>query len=145
MFFNIMDATAAVAEASGNLSRWRHQPVGIKLLFSEGDYFMPGFDRDQAAIDNTVENRRLGSVMLTVGWVLLWVGGGYGILCFISLRDGSWFWPISVGIVCGAGLVLVIMGSIYRRAVGPTRLGQRDLARTLRQQKQDEEEERTVA
>src|SRR6516225_6161342 len=72
MFFNITNAAAAVAEASGNLSRWRHQPVGIKLLFSEGDYFMPGFDRDQAAIDNTVENRRLGSVMLTVGWVLLW-------------------------------------------------------------------------
>lgn len=33
---------------------------------------MPGFEGDQSAIDNTVENRRLGSMMLTAGWILLW-------------------------------------------------------------------------
>jgi len=27
---------------------------------------MPGYERNQAAIDNTVENRRLGLIMLTV-------------------------------------------------------------------------------
>ncbi len=106
---------------------------------------MPGFDRDQVAIDNTVENRRLGSVLLTAGWVLLWMDGIAGIFFFNSLRDGSWFWPIAVGIVGALGLVLVIMGSRYRRAIGATRLGRRDLANTLRQQKQDEDEEKTVA
>lgn len=106
---------------------------------------MPGFDRDQAAIDDTVENRRLGSIFLTLGWILLWMDAGLGIFFFISLRSGSWFWPIWLGIQGVLGLVLVIMGMRYRRAVGPTRLGHRDLEHTLRQQRQDEEEERQVS
>ena len=80
---------------------------------------MPGFDRDQVAIDNTVENRRLGSILLTVGWILLWMDAGLGIFFFISLRNGSWFWPIWLGIEGALGLVLVVMGTRYRRAVGP--------------------------
>ena len=59
---------------------------------------MPGYDRDQVAIDNTVENRRLGSILLTVGWILLWMDAILGIFFFISLRNGSWFWPIWLGI-----------------------------------------------
>ena len=89
---------------------------------------MPGFDRDQLAIDNTVENRRLGSVLLTVGWILLWMDAVLGVFFFISLRNGSWFWPIWLGIEGILGLALVIMGTRYRRAIGPTRLGQRDLS-----------------
>ncbi len=106
---------------------------------------MPGFDRDQVAIDNTVENRQLGSILLTLGWILLWMDAGLGIFFFISLRNGSWFWPIWLGIQGALGLVLVIMGTRYRRAVGPTRLGHRDLEHTLAQQRQDEEEERQVS
>jgi membrane protein implicated in regulation of membrane protease activity len=106
---------------------------------------MPGFDQDQVAIDNTIENRRLGSVLLTLGWILLWVGAMYGIFFFNSLRDGSWFWPISLAVVGVLGVILVVMGSRYRRALGATRLGTRDLAATLRQQKQDEDEEHNVA
>jgi len=106
---------------------------------------MPGFDRDQAAIDNTVENRRLGSVLLTIGWVLLWMDAVLGIFFFISLRNGSWFWPIWLGIEGALGLALVIAGTSYRRAVGPTRLGQRDLQRTLAQERQDREEDHRVA
>lgn len=107
---------------------------------------MPGFERDQVSIDNTVENRRLGSVMLTAGWIILWAAVMFGMIFFFnSLRDGSLFWPIALGIAGLAGLVLVIMGTRYRRAVGATRLGQRDLANTLRQQKQDDDEEQTVA
>ncbi len=106
---------------------------------------MPGFDRDQVAIDNTVENRRLGSVFLTLGWILLWMTAGLGIFFFISLRGGSWFWPIWLGVQGLLGLVLAIMGTRYRRAVGVTRLGHHDLERTLQQQRQDEEEERQVS
>jgi len=106
---------------------------------------MPGFDRNQAAIDDTVENRRLGSVLLTVGWVLLWMDALLGIFFFISLRNGSWFWPVWLGIEGVLGLVLVILGTRYRRAVGPTRLGHRNLERTLAQQQQDEAEERQVS
>ena len=106
---------------------------------------MPGLDRDQVAIDNTVENRQLGSILLTVGWILLWGDAILGVFFFSSLRDGSWFWPIWLSIEGLAGLVLVIMGTRYRRAVGATRLGSRDLERTLRQQRQDEAEDHHVA
>lgn len=106
---------------------------------------MPELDRDQAVLDATTENRRLGSVLLTVGWILLWGVAIFGIFFFSSLRDGSLFWPVALAIVGLAGLVLVIMGTRYRHAVGPTRLGTRDEAAILRQQKQDEDEERTVA
>jgi len=106
---------------------------------------MPGFDRDQAALDETVENRRLGSILLTIGWTLLWIDALLAIFFFISLRNGSWFWPIWLGIEGALGLALVIMGTHYRRAVGATRLGHRDLERTLAQQRRDEEEERQVS
>jgi hypothetical protein len=106
---------------------------------------MPGYDRDQVAIDNTVENRQLGSVLLTVGWILLWMDAILGVYFFISLRNGSMFWPVWLAIEGVLGLVLVIMGTRYRRAVGPTRLGQRDLRNTLAQQRQDEAEDNQVA
>ena len=106
---------------------------------------MPGFDRDQVAIDNTVENRRLGSVLLTVGWLLLWMDAILGVFFFISLRNGSWFWPIWLAIEGILGLVLVIMGTRYRRAVGVTRLGHRELEHTLVQQRREDAEENQVA
>ncbi|HSY12739.1 MAG TPA: hypothetical protein VK976_11150 [Verrucomicrobiae bacterium] len=106
---------------------------------------MPGYDRDQVAIDNTVENRQLGSIMLTIGWILLWMDGILGIYFFQSLRNGSMFWPIWLTIEGIAGLVLVIMGTRYRRALGATRLGQRDIARTARQEAKAEAEENRVA
>ena len=106
---------------------------------------MPGFDRDQVAIDNTVENRQLGSVMLTIGWILLWGDAMLGIFFFQSLRNGSMFWPIWLAIEGVIGLGLVIMGTKYRHAIGATRLGQRDIARTLRQEAKAEAEENQVA
>ena|SRR5215471_13855144 len=106
---------------------------------------MPGFDRDQVAIDNTVENRQLGSVMLTIGWILLWMDSILGVFFFQSLRNGSMFWPIWLAIEGVIGLALVIMGTKYRRTIGATRLGQRDIARTARQEARAEAEENQVA
>ncbi len=106
---------------------------------------MPGFDRDQVAIDNAVENRQLGSVLLTLGWVLLWMDAIFGIYFFISLRNGSWFWPVWLGVQGALGLLLVVMGTRYRKAVGATRLGQRDMERTMRQQRQEDVENHRVA
>jgi hypothetical protein len=106
---------------------------------------MPGFDRDQAAIDNTVENRQLGSIMLTVGWILLWGDAILGIFFFISLRNGSWFWPIWLGIEGLAGIVLVAMGTRYRRALGATRLGQADIRHTAKEEARAKAEDSRVA
>ena len=106
---------------------------------------MPGFDRDQIAIDNTVENRQLGSIMLTIGWILLWGDAMLGIFFFQSLRNGSMFWPIWLAIEGVIGLALVIMGTKYRHAIGPTRLGKRDIARTAREEARAEAEQNRVA
>jgi len=106
---------------------------------------MPGYDHDQTAIDYTVENRRLGSVLLTLGWVLLWGDAVLGVFFFESLRDGSMFWPIWLTVEGLLGLVLVIMGTRYRRALGATKLGRMDLQHTLAQERQDNAEQNHVA
>jgi hypothetical protein len=106
---------------------------------------MPGYERDQVAIDNTVENRQLGSIMLTLGWILLWGDAVLGTFFFISLRNGSMFWPIWLAVQGVAGLVLVMMGGHYRRALGATRLGQLDMRRTAAQEKREEAEQEHVA
>jgi len=106
---------------------------------------MPGFERDQAAIDNTVENRRLGSVMLTLGWILLWFDAILLVFFFISVRDGSMFWPIWVGIQGIIGLGLVMAGTHFRRVIGATRLGEVDMAGIARQQRREDAEQNRVA
>jgi len=106
---------------------------------------MPGFESDQTAIDNTVENRRLGSIMLTAGWILLWCDAILAMYLYSSLRGGSIFWPAWVGIQGVIGLGLVIAGSHYRRVVGATRLGQRELAGIERDQRREEAEQKRVA
>ena len=106
---------------------------------------MPGYDRDQVAIDNTVENRRLGSIMLTLGWILLWGDAALGVFFFQSLRDGSLFWPVWLAVEGLLGLALVIMGTRYRRALGATRLGQMDMRHTLAKERQDAAEDHHVA
>jgi hypothetical protein len=106
---------------------------------------MPGFERDQMTIDNTVENRRLGTVMLTIGWILLWFDAMLLIYFYSSVRDGSMFWPTWVAIEGIIGLALVIMGTRYRRVVGATRLGQRDMAGIEREQRREENEQSRVA
>jgi hypothetical protein len=55
------------------------------------------------------------------------------------------FWPVWLAIEGLAGLVLVIMGTRYRRALGVTKLGQSDLRRTLAQERRGEAEEEHVA
>lgn len=106
---------------------------------------MPGYERDQSAIDNTVENRQLGSMMLTVGWILLWFDAILLMYFYSSIRDGSAFWPIWLTVEGIIGLGLVLAGSRYRRIVGATGLGERDLTDIERHQRREEEEQRHVA
>ena len=68
-----------------------------------------------------------------------------GIYFFNSLRDGSLFWPIWVGIEGILGLALIIIGTRYRHRQHPTRLTDRVTEGVLRQQRQDEQEERRVS
>jgi len=106
---------------------------------------MPGYECDQVAIDNTVENRQLGSIMLTLGWILLWGDAVLSAFFFISLRNGSMFWPIWLAIEGVAGLVLVIMGTRYRRTLGATALGRLDIQHTLAEEQREAAEQKRVA
>ncbi len=106
---------------------------------------MPDFEHDQSAIDNSVENRRLGTIMLTIGWILLWFDAMLFVFFYSSLRDGSMFWPVWIAIQGILGLGLVLAGTRYRRIIGATRLGQRDIAAIARDQRREEEEQRHVA
>jgi hypothetical protein len=106
---------------------------------------MPGYESDQVAIDNTVQNRRLGSVMLTLGWILLWCDAIILSFFFVSLRDGSMFYPIWIAVQGFIGLVLIILGTNYRRSIGPTGLSRRDLAKTRALEERERAEQQHVA
>ena len=106
---------------------------------------MPGLEHEEAAKDVAVESRELGSVMLTLGWILLWGVALLGIYFFESVCAGSLFWPIWLAVQGIAGLMLVIAGTRYRRATGITRLGRRSLEHTLEQEKQEQAEQNRVA
>jgi hypothetical protein len=106
---------------------------------------MPESNRDQTAIDHTVQNGRLGSIMLTAGWILLWMDALLSVYLFSSARDGSLFWPIWIGIEGVLGLGLVIAGTHYRRAVGVTTLSRHDIADIERQERREEQESKRVA
>ena len=95
--------------------------------------------------ESASETRRLGSIMLTIGWTLLWMDGLLGVYFFISLRDGSLFWPIWVAIEGVLGLALIVVGTRYRHRQHATRVGAHIRESVLRQQRQDDEEERHVA
>jgi hypothetical protein len=106
---------------------------------------MPGYDRDQVTIDNTVENRHLGSIMLTLGWILLWGDAVLGVFFFQSLRDGSMFWPVWLAVEGIVGFALVVMGTRYRRVLGATRLGRADIRHTLAEEERERAEDSRVA
>ena len=105
---------------------------------------MPDSDYSYTEADSAMEGRRLGSVLLVLGWTLLWMDVLLGIYFFISLRDGSMFWPVWLAVEGLAGLVLVIVGTHYRRMVRPTRLAERATRHMLWEQRREDEEERHV-
>jgi len=106
---------------------------------------MPGFERDQQAIDNTIENRRLGSAMSITGWTLLLFDAIPLTYVFISLQDGSIMWPAWAAIEGVVGLGLVVAGMLLQRKIGRSRLGQLSQASIAREQRRDEQEQRRVA
>ncbi len=106
---------------------------------------MPNANTPYDLVESASETRRLGSLMLTIGWFLLWMDGVLGVFFFISLRDGSLFWPIWVAIEGILGLVLIVVGTRYRHRQHATRFGVHANAGVLRQERQDEDEQRRVA
>ncbi len=74
-----------------------------------------GFTPEQN--QRTQEGKRRGSVMLTLGWIVLWMTAMVGCFVFQDIREGSSFWLVWSGIQGFAGLVLVAAGVRYRYKV----------------------------
>ena len=63
------------------------------------------------------ENRRIGSQMLIIGWILLGMCAIGGIYLFQDIREGTHTWFAFDTIFGIIGLALVAAGSIFRRRV----------------------------
>lgn len=59
-------------------------------------------------------NYRRGSVLLTLGWILLWMTALTGMFAFQDIREGTYFWVVWSAIQGALGLGLVLAGSHYR-------------------------------
>jgi hypothetical protein len=78
---------------------------------------MPHIGFSSAQEEHFQENRRLGSVLLTTGWILLGINGLAVMLMFQSIREGSKLWLVSGGVVGIIGLALIAIGTFKRRQV----------------------------
>lgn len=61
------------------------------------------------------ENRRLGSQLLVIGWILLGMNGLAAMFVFQDIREGSHLWLVFGGVVGVIGLALITIGTIKRR------------------------------
>ena len=63
------------------------------------------------------ENRRLGSGMLVLGWILLGMNGIAAMFVFQDIREGTKLWLIWGAVVGIIGLALIAAGTIKRRQI----------------------------
>jgi hypothetical protein len=78
---------------------------------------MPHIGISHAEEEHFQENRRLGSLLLTIGWILIGINGLAVMLMFQSIREGSKFWLVSGGVVGIIGLALIAFGTFKRRQI----------------------------
>ena len=73
------------------------------------------------ATDEAVHEQRLGSVLITVGWVLIAVDCILAVWIFVGLRGGSdmWLWWVIVEGILGFGLIF--FGRHKRQAANRSR------------------------
>lgn len=62
-------------------------------------------------------NRRLGSDVLMVGWVLLGMCAVTGIFVFQDIREGTHLWLVWNTVFGILGLALVVIGTAIRRRI----------------------------
>jgi nitric oxide reductase large subunit len=63
------------------------------------------------------ENRRLGSHLLTIGWILLAMNGLPAMLMFQDIREGTKFWLVAGAFLGVIALALIAIGTIKRRQI----------------------------
>lgn len=79
---------------------------------------MPQIGFSPAQEQKFQENRRLGSQLLTIGWILLGMNGLAAMLMFQDISEGTKLWLVSGAVVGVIGLALIAIGTIKRRQIG---------------------------
>ena len=79
---------------------------------------MPQIGFSTAQEQKFQENRRLGSQLLTIGWILLGMNGLAAMLMFQDISEGTKLWLVSGAVVGVIGLALIAIGTIKRRQIG---------------------------
>jgi hypothetical protein len=78
---------------------------------------MPHIGFTPAQEEKLQENRRIGSLMLTLGWILLAMNGLAAMFVFQDIREGTHLWLIMGTVVGVIGLTLIAVGTIKRRQI----------------------------
>ncbi|HWR36101.1 MAG TPA: hypothetical protein VN622_09560 [Clostridia bacterium] len=68
----------------------------------------------QRTQDAEIDAQRTGSLLLTLGWLVLAVDALLGIYAFPAIRDGSQSWLWLVAILGVIGFTLLVAGSVKR-------------------------------
>lgn len=76
---------------------------------------MPQIGFDPAQEQRFQENRRLGSMMLVLGWILMGMNGIAGIFVFQDIREGTHLWLVWSAVVGIVALALIAFGTVKRR------------------------------
>jgi hypothetical protein len=77
---------------------------------------MPHIGMNPAEEEHLLQNRRLGSQMLTIGWILLAAAIMAGMLFgFQSLREGSSLMLVGAAVLGVVGITLVAIGTGKKR------------------------------
>ncbi len=74
-----------------------------------------GFDPDRE--QRFQENRRLGSQLLTIGWILMAMNGIAGLFVFQDLRQGTHMWLVWTAVLGIIALALIAFGTMKRRQI----------------------------
>jgi hypothetical protein len=73
------------------------------------------FTTTQAEIETRMSRQRNGSLMLTLGWIILGFAMMLAIFWYNSVKDGDLFWRAMTGSLGFAGVVLIGLGNHFRR------------------------------
>lgn len=74
-----------------------------------------GFDPDRE--QRFQENRRLGSQMIVIGWILMGMNGLAFMFIFQEIRQGTDMWIIWCGVLGFIALFLIGLGTKKRRQI----------------------------
>ena len=74
-----------------------------------------GFNPEQE--QHFQENRRLGSQLLTIGWILMGMNAIGAMFVFQDIREGTKMWLISTAVIGVIALACIALGTIKRRQI----------------------------